>query len=283
MFTYGYHVKIKNGPVLDDQQRDMFKKYLIDMLNMPGMYFDPDMGADPSWQFLTEFVTLEEDKCVTGITIHTNMEMNPKYYKSASENIGNAADQAWYDISHDENWEIEAYGDIDILGREGSLPKKLYHITNKNHVDDILKKGLVPEQGENSYKNYENFVYLTDIENLPVWMGIIQNADDAVLLEIDSQNISQIERGRTYLDREYVDSFSEYRTKESIPVKNIKMAVLSENERQQLYETLQQYLANSDECHEEPENAIHVLNRLCEQDFTQAVENITASGNELKQ
>lgn len=213
MFTYGYQVTLTGGPHVPNEDKDLFARYLKSMIDMGIM---PDIGTDPSMRFITESAApgYDKDGRLIDVTVHTNTPMSKDFYEKAKDMIVDAVDQAWYQISKDDSIEIMAQGKLQVLGRTGNLPAKLYYITDKAGIDSILKEGLLPKQGENSYRNDENFMYLADLEQLPVWMDVLKSPEDAVLLEIDPRGITGIERGRTFEDREYIERFSEYRTRD---------------------------------------------------------------------
>ena len=261
MFTWGYHVKIENGPKPDEEQR---KNFASIMRSMSSMEFGPDMGTIPESRFAIESVDFEDgpDGHISGITVHANMPMSEEFHGTAGERIADLADQAWYEISRDESVDITAQGPMDVLGREGDVPSKLYHITDKEKSGKILKEGLIPEQGANSYRTDEDFIYLTDMEQLPIWMGILQEPEDIVLLEVDPAGVKGLDRGRTFDDREYADAFSEYRTREPVPAGYVKEAELSQEEQEKLYGRMQEFLKAADENRDEPEKAVRILDTM---------------------
>lgn len=261
MFTYGYHVKIEGGPVVDAVQKKQLADY---MQSMSGMTFGPDAASIPKARFTVESVSLESnpDGRITDITIHMNMPMLEWCHEDAGEWIADLAEEAWYEIASDESANIMAKGPLNVLGREGEMPDKLYHITDKDGAEKIKEEGLYPTQGKNSYKNYEDFVYLTDLEQLPVWMGILKEPDDAVILEVDPVSLKNLERGRTFYDREYTKPFSEYRTREPISAACIKKAEFSVSEQDGLYETIQGFLEKADENKDEVKQAAAILQNI---------------------
>lgn len=281
MITYGYCIKLANGPIIREEDRKPFTDCLQFMVNTE---LGPDIGTDSTMRFLVESVVPGYDKNgrITDVTIHADMPMSEEFYDRAGEMIADATDQAWYQISKDMSIEITAQGDLQVLGMEGDMPAKLYHITDRAGADSILKEGLLPKQGENSYRNDEDFVYLTDMEQLPVWMGILKDPDDMVLLEVDPAGVRNMERGRTFEDREYIDRFSEYRTREPVPAECVREARLTPDEQDRLHETALRYLKAGNKNMEEPLKTVRIMERMMADTFTEAVETIPDNDRQSK-
>lgn len=124
-------------------------------------------------------------------------------------------------------------GDEEHLGLNGSLPKKLYHITDRKDVDMILTEGLKAQTGRHNYKNGIEQVCLTDLDSLPAWAAMIDDLYDPVLLEIDASQIPDLQTGRAWNDFCFRDEpYGEYVTRTSINPSLIREAELSWEERQ---------------------------------------------------
>lgn len=125
--------------------------------------------------------------------------------------------------------ELPEYTGIDrvkFLGREGTIPDKLYHIAEAEDLKDISRDGIVPNRGPNSWKDDEPHTYLTDEKNLPAWLSVLPHLKEPVVLEIDTSTL-KVEYARHYSDREYLpNGYEEYRTAEYIPAEDIKEADL---------------------------------------------------------
>lgn len=113
---------------------------------------------------------------------------------------------------------IKITGPVEAYGREGDIPVKLYHIAEKNDLDNIMDKGLIPMTGSNNYKSTEDYVYLCSEKDLAPWFAVLKHKESPVILEIQTATLTGIEPGRMFNDRRYVQGgYGEYRTKETIP------------------------------------------------------------------
>lgn len=162
LITYGYRMKLANGPIIREEDRKPFTDCLQFMVNTE---LGPDIGTDSTMRFLVESAVPGYDKNgrITDVTIHADMPMSKEFHDRAGEMIADAADQAWYQISKDMSVEITAQGDLQVLGMEGEIPAKLYHITDRAGADSILKEGLLPKR-EKTVTGMMKTLYI-----LPIW------------------------------------------------------------------------------------------------------------------
>lgn len=162
-----------------------------------------------------EFETKGND--VAAVNLYTYTEMWEDIPGSGQSNIQALTDAVKYNLEKVTD-AVTITGDGEAMGREGGIPKTLYHITDRKNMAAIEQEGLVPDSGKNSWKVSEDCVYLCDGQNIAPWLGILKGIDDPVVLEIDTDGLSGIETGRVFEDRSYVDgTYSEYRTTEQIP------------------------------------------------------------------
>ncbi len=171
----------------------------------------------------------DKENNLTALNLHTytklweGREADLKYCMET--NLSKIADRIWKDPSKG----VNITGNVEYLGLEGKVPKILYHIAEREKVDDILKKGLIPEAGTNDYKSERNYVYMCDENNLAPWLAILPNMKDPVIIEIHTVEIKDIEPGRMFKDRSYIkDGYSEYRASSIIPASNIKETEINE-------------------------------------------------------
>lgn len=159
-----------------------------------------------------------ENNEITAVNLHTYTElwegMEDDLKDCLSTNLSNAGS----DYFEDDRTVVNLEGDVQKLGREGEVPGTLYHIAERNSLDIIMKEGLVPAAGKNSYKSMDNYVYLASEKDLVPWLAILKHKEEPVILKVETQNI-ELEQGRVFSDRDYVDGkkYSEYRTKDVIP------------------------------------------------------------------
>lgn len=136
-------------------------------------------------------------------------------------------------------------GDVVYLGRTGNIPNTLYHITDRENLDVIREKGLVPNIGPNNYKNMDAYVNLTSEKDLHVWLSVLKNIKTPVILEIDAGLCGAVETGRVFEDREYANgTYAEYRTQKAISPSAIQEAdlALSASLRQDLVDQLAEHI-----------------------------------------
>lgn len=168
---------------------------------------------------------------------------------------------------------------MECMGREGKTPDTLYHIAERKDLEAIMEKGIAPGLGKNSYKNYENYVYLSDEKGLAPWLSILPHLEDPVIVKVNAQAAAGIEQGRVYDDREYVDGglYTEYRTTRAIPAQ--ALSLMDAGMDRELLDNLEARLLTQigkEGDSEEPERGYERFQRLDvrEDDFSKAVETI---------
>lgn len=173
----------------------------------------------PSDSCIVDHVGFEtEGNDVTAVNLYTYTEMWEDIPGSEQSNMQALTDAVKYNLEKVTD-AVTITGEGKAMGREGSIPKTLYHITDRKHIADIERDGLVPDSGTNSWKVSEDGVYLCDDKNIAPWLGILKGVDDPVILEINTENLPGVQTWRVFEDRFYLnDVYSEYRTTESIPV-----------------------------------------------------------------
>ena len=186
----------------------------------------------PSDSDILDHVELDMDRdgYISGIELHTytrlwdGMENDLK--NCMKENLAAMAEEFDEEIGED----ICLEGPVQALGREGDIPKTLYHITDRKNLDAILTEGLVPDIGANNYKNMEPYVHLAEKDSVAPWMAILKHVDDPVILQIDTEDLEGFETGRIFTDREFTkpDGYGEWRTAEAVPASNIQEAELTD-------------------------------------------------------
>lgn len=155
---------------------------------------------------------------VTAVNLYTYTEMWEDIPGSGQSNMQALTDAMKCNLEK-VTGAVTITGEGEAMGREGSVPKTLYHITDRTKMTAIEREGLVPDSGKNSWKTSEDCVYLCDERNVAPWLGILKGIDNPVVLEIDTGDLSGIETGRVFEDRFYLnDVYSEYRTTEPVPV-----------------------------------------------------------------
>ena len=156
----------------------------------------------------------------------------PKHWKdSVRECLQIAADKTGEDISID--------GNMKYVETDENLPEHFYHITEKKSLDTIMEEGLTPKRGHNDWKSKKKCTYLTESEYIVPWLGILDNVDEPVILEIETAKLPFVEQGRIWDDRDYVPGhiYSEHRTTETVPAGAIhvmspdEVAALGVNEK----------------------------------------------------
>lgn len=124
-------------------------------------------------------------------------------------------------------------GDEEHLGLNGSLPKKLYHITERKNMEQILNEGLKAQTGYHNIKNGIKQVCLTDLDSLPAWTAMLDDLYDPVLLEVDASKIPDLQTGRAWCNLCFRDEpYGEYITKKSIDPSLIQEARLSKEDKE---------------------------------------------------
>lgn len=226
MQTYKYNIKAKTGAVSTE------------MLDMVKYRLEERLIESP--ECLMSYVIFPTDG---DILEHVDMNMEGGSLESISLNtyskLWDGSENDLFDCVavnlneiHNEMPELpiielpEYTGDdkVRFLGREGSIPDKLYHIVEAKNLDEINRDGIIPGTGKNTYKDTEKHVYLTDEKDLPAWLSVLPHTKEPVILEVNTDGL-EIEYGRHYSDRNYLpEGYGEYRTSEHIPVKNIHEA-----------------------------------------------------------
>lgn len=147
---------------------------------------------------------------------------------------------------------IEIAGEIQFEGMQGKIPDKLYRLSQKNHIDSILNDGLIPKIGGRGYKSNQEYVYLMEARDIPVWISVLPNLNDPVIFEIDTTGLDGIEPGRYFTDRSYVKGYGEYRTENAIPPDHIRKIELTDEDVQRLTNAIENYFHNTtdDQMHE---------------------------------
>lgn len=172
-------------------------------------------------------VDMDSNGSVSSLSLHTYTKLWDGREDDLKECVEENLKAAAVDCFGDENRGIRVEGSVEFLGREGDVPKTLYHIADRKNLDSILENGLVPDNGENKYKDPENHVYLCDMDDLPVWLSVLKHVDDPVILEVDTEGLDGIETGRVFDDRGYTRGlYTEYRTTDPIPASSLKEADL---------------------------------------------------------
>ncbi len=102
----------------------------------------------------------------------------------------------------------------------------VYHITEKNNMDNIMRYGLLPSLGDRSILAGDNFkaVFFFDkLYNLDNWINFLYQCRDKASLEVLRFNIKQI-RCFSHNDGE------EFYTKQIIPVEKIDYLEISKKD-----------------------------------------------------
>lgn len=109
---------------------------------------------------------------------------------------------------------------------------RLYHLTEKENVNRILKNGLVPKIGRNSQmaKELEPCIYLARSQDVPYW-AIILNKYEVLSVDIDDNLFSDLE------EFEY-SNYKEYLYHLPIPASCIHKSSLSTTLEYDKYKTL---------------------------------------------
>jgi hypothetical protein len=82
---------------------------------------------------------------------------------------------------------------------------KLYHLTNKENVSNILKEGILPKCGKNTQlveKDIGDYTFLTDKEDLDIWATFL-NKD--YVIEVELENTPRIRKYGYLYNEYYVD------------------------------------------------------------------------------
>lgn len=163
-------------------------------------------------------IDMDKEKNIKAINLHTYTEL----WTGMESDLRNCVEENLAAITPN----IKIEDDVEALGREGKVPKILYHIADKKDLDSIMKKGLIPGQGNNGYKSDEDYVYLASEKDLASWLSVLKNVDDPVILKIDTDSMAdsqEIEMGRMFHDRSFIpEGYTEYRTTKTVPASAIK-------------------------------------------------------------
>lgn len=157
------------------------------------------------------------DDSISEVKIATH-DWLPKHWKDGiRECLQIAADKTGEDISID--------GNMKYVETDENLPEHFYHITEKKSLDTIMEEGLIPKRGHNDWKSKKKCTYLTEAEYIVPWLGILDNVDEPVILEIETAKLPFIEQGRIWDDRDYVPGhiYSEHRTTEIVPADAVRV------------------------------------------------------------
>lgn len=116
-------------------------------------------------------------------------------------------------------------GYMKYIATDENLPEHLYHITENQNLDTIMKQGLTPKRGHNDWKSKKRCTYFAEAEYIVPWLGILENVENPVILEIETEKIPGIEQGRIWNDRDYVPGniYSEHRTTETVPPEAVRV------------------------------------------------------------
>ena len=176
----------------------------------------------PTDSDILDKVTIDTDNNgnIRAINLHTYTEL----WDDCEDEFTNCVKENLVKIAPD----IMIEGNAEALGREGSIPAALYHIAERNDLEDIMTNGLIPGTGSNNYKDMEDHVYLADEKDLAPWLAVLKHKNNPVILEINTGGLKGIETGRMFKDRDYIPGgYGEYRTLENIPAAAIKEADLN--------------------------------------------------------
>lgn len=176
----------------------------------------------------------------------------PEFWEASKEDLENCVKdclQDSLDLYGEIKEPIVLKGPMQYMGIQGNLPKTLYHIAERKELESILEKGLIPQKGNNDYKSDEDYIYLTDRQDLIPWLTILPNLDNPVILKINTKGLSNIENGRHFSDRDFTmpNGYGEYRTKNIIPIQSIKVMEFSEEDKIELLTAMSEQLNRAEE------------------------------------
>lgn len=159
---------------------------------------------------------------------YLNLHTYTKLWDGAEEDLETCVCENLETVENENNVKFEdrirTRDSVEYMGLEGKMPETLYHIVEKNDVEQILRDGISPRTGDNSYKSSEDYVYMTDDESLVKWLTVLPNLKNPVIIEVNTEGIEDLEPGRHFSDRSYMESgYGEYRTKSVIEPENIKV------------------------------------------------------------
>lgn len=214
--TYHYHFPASgNGNEMPTFTESLLQKKLTDGPDCLGAYciFPSDSEILNRVEISTDV-----DFNITGVDIHTYTElwegMEADFKDCVQENLNEVTKGA-----------AVITDDVEFYGIKNKCPEVLYHITEKENLQSIMKEGLLPGIGKNNYKNTKNYVNLTAAEDIVPWLSVLPHLEDPVLLKIDTNKISGIEPGRYFNDRAFIPGgYGEYRTQDTISPETIVIA-----------------------------------------------------------
>lgn len=226
MQTYRYRFPV-TGKIEDNSTLESFKTYMT----FRGEWFEVFDGGGRQERLDTISFDRDADGRLQAIYLDSFTPMIDKEY--AVEAMTDIVDEACGDIGIEP--EIICSGTMEDLGLTGSMPETMYHLISREHLDSIRSEGLKPDTGENNYKWEGDYTYLTDMDNLAAWTAILPHLEDPVILEVDTSQLTGIEPGRVFADREYMGKYGEYHTMEPIPCSAVKEVELSDGFCTRLY------------------------------------------------
>lgn len=159
---------------------------------------------------------------------YLNLHTYTKLWDGAEEDLETCVCENLETVENENNLKFEdrirTKDSVEYMGLEGKLPETLYHIAEKDDVKQILRDGISPHTGDNSYKSPDSCVYMTDDESLVKWLTVLPNLENPVIIEVNTDGIEDLEPGRHFSDRGYMESgYGEYRTKSTIGPENIEV------------------------------------------------------------
>ena len=185
----------------------------------------------PSDSAILDHITIDTDEnySVRAINLYTYTQL----WEGREDDLKACVEENSKDVFIEDDfseYDIGAFveGPVEFLGKEGDIPKTLYHIAERKDIATIIEKGLIPDTGSNNYKDMEDHVYLSSEKDLAPWLAVLKHNEDPVILEVNTEDLAGIEPGRMFKDRAFVpDGYSEYRATETIPASAIKEADLT--------------------------------------------------------
>lgn len=163
---------------------------------------------------------MDEDKLV-GVRVSTYDWLLKNFKNEIRECVQMAADAACRETGS----KMTVTGNMKYEGTDENLPKHFYHLTERKSLDDILENGITPKRGHNDWKSKKRCAYLTEDAYIVPWLGILDNLEDPVVVEIETDKLPFVEQGRIWEDRRYVPGiiYSEHRTTEVIPPEALRV------------------------------------------------------------
>lgn len=228
MQTYKYHFPAYGSLVCKEDAEDFTKELENHLNNSPACLGSYCMFF-PSNSAILDHVSFDmnEKYAVEGINLHTYVQLNEgdeSYLRDCvEENISDIFEQRFgeYNIGAFVN------GDVECLGMEGEIPKTLYHITEKDYVEQISEKGIDQRSGGYDYMGDKRTIYLCEKEQLAAWLSVLKHNENPVIMEVDTEGLD-IKTGSMYKDRDYIpNGYNEYYTTQPIPASAIKEAELT--------------------------------------------------------